>query len=331
MRQFFIIVFGGLFAIVAGVGIAYGGSFAWKHFRPQLSKLSSYTNLASLALRNESDSASLVDALKSPTSISGTKKTIRYTASEEEDLINAAEQALPSGSDDRIKAKAYLLKNLTRGDVTIDYESDRLLPIASVSKLVTAVIARRLIDSAERITITKEIMSRYGNTAIFNVGETFKASDLYYPLLMVSSNDAAEALAQDYDRKKFIKAMNDWVQSIGAYRTYFEDPSGLSVHNVSTANDLALIMDWIRKNDPDIIKMTLLKSKTVRSHTWVNPTHFLSWSYYIGGKNGFTSEANNTAVSLFTLGKNKNVYVAVLLNTGNRDADMIRLVGKVRE
>src|SRR3989344_8199541 len=123
MRQFFIIVFGGLFAIVAGVGIAYGGSFAWKHFRPQLSKLSSYTNLASLALRNESDSASLVDALKSPTSISGTKKTIRYTASEEEDLINAAEQALPSGSDDRIKAKAYLLKNLTRGDVTIDYES----------------------------------------------------------------------------------------------------------------------------------------------------------------------------------------------------------------
>ena len=91
------------------------------------------------------------------------------------------------------------------------------------------------------------------------------------------------------------------------------------------------MLDWIRENDPEILDITLLKSKTLRNHTWVNPTHFLSWSYYLGGKNGYTTEANRTSASLFALGKNKNVYAIVMLGSGNRDADMIKLLEKVRE
>jgi D-alanyl-D-alanine carboxypeptidase len=125
--------------------------------------------------------------------------------------------------------------------------------------------------------------------------------------------------------------MNDWVQSIGAYRTYFADPSGLSPDNVSTVNDMALILDWIRLKEPEIIDITALKTKTIRAHTWVNPTHFLSWSYYIGGKNGYTTEANRTGAALFKLGKNKNVYAVIVLGSGNRDADVIKLLEKVRE
>jgi D-alanyl-D-alanine carboxypeptidase len=174
-------------------------------------------------------------------------------------------------------------------------------------------------------------MATYGNTAGFRAGETFKASDLMYPLLMVSSNDTAEAFALAYDRTKFIRAMNDWAQSIGAYRTYFVDASGLSPDNVSTVNDLAIMIDWIRLNDPTIIDISTLKSKTIRNHTWVNPTHFLSWSYYLGGKNGYTTEANRTSVALFALGKNKNIYSIILLGSGNRDADVIKLLEKVRE
>jgi D-alanyl-D-alanine carboxypeptidase len=265
------------------------------------------------------------------TSISGTRRTIRYTASEEEDLINAATEALPAGSDPRIGAKAYLLKNLTVGDVTIEHNADKLLPVASLTKLATAVVARKLIDPDDRITIGKKVMAAYGNTANFVPGETMTARDLLYPLLMVSSNDAAEAFALAHGRADFIRAMNDWAQSIGAYRTYFVDPSGLSPDNVSTANDMALILDWIKKNDAFIIETTALKTKTVRVHTWVNPTHFLSWSYYIGGKNGYIPEANRTAASLFTFGKNKNIYAAVLLGSSNRDADMVKVLAKVRE
>ncbi len=322
MKQFFTVVFGGMLAIAVGIGIAYGGAYAWRNLRPQL---------ASLPPVSLSSTMASVIAPGDGTSISGTTRTIRYTASEEEDLINAAAQALPKASDKGVTAKAYLLKNLTLGDVTIQHNTDQVLPLASLTKLATAVVARKLISADERVTITRDIMATYGNTAYFQVGETFKASDLLYPLLMVSSNDAAEALAQDYGRVRFIRAMNDWAQSIGAYRTYFADPSGLSPKNVSTASDIALMLEWIRARDPAIIETTALKSKTIRSHTWLNPTHFLSWSYYIGGKNGYTDEANRTGASLFALGKNKNVYAVVVLGSSNRDADVVKLLGKVRE
>lgn len=323
MRQFFNVLFGGLFAIFFGIAIAYGGALGWQTLKPSISKISgiSFSNVAAVLVAPPIDG----------TSISGTKRTIRYTASEEEDLINAASQALPFSSNKGIGAKAYILKNLTNDDTTTEHNANQLLPIASLTKLATAVIARQLIDPNERITVGRNVMATYGNTAGFRVGETFKASDLMYPLLIVSSNDSAEAFALAYGRTRFIKAMNDWAQSIGAYRTYFADASGLSALNVSTANDLAIMIDWIRKNDPKIIEITSLKSKTIRSHTWVNPTHFLSWSYYIGGKNGYTTEANRTGISLFALGKNKNIYTIIVLGSSNRDSDVLKLLGKVRE
>ena len=93
---------------------------------------------------------------------------------------------------------------------------------------------------------------------------------------------------------------------------------------------MALIIDWVRKNDPELISITLLKSKTVRSHTWINPTHFLNWSNYLGGKNGYTDEADRTGVSLFALGANKDVYALILLGSDSRDADMVKLLKKVK-
>ncbi|MBP6858859.1 MAG: D-alanyl-D-alanine carboxypeptidase [Candidatus Pacebacteria bacterium] len=325
MKQFFGVLFGGLIAIGAGVGLAYGSLIVWKVAKPHLAWFTSASSSASATTAE--DARDLDDG----TSISGSRRTIRYTASEEEDLFTAAAQSLAAGADGRVTAGSYLVKNLTTGITTTERDADKLLPIASLTKLATAVVARKLIDADDRITVGPKIMATYGNTAGFRAGETFKASDLMYPLLMVSSNDSAEAFALAYDRPRFIKAMNEWAQSIGAYRTYFADASGLSADNISTANDLAIMLDWIRENDPTILDITLMKSKTLRSHTWINPTHFLSWSYYLGGKNGYTTEANRTSASLFALGPNKNVYAIVVLGSGNRDADMIKLLEKVRE
>ncbi|MDQ2933305.1 MAG: serine hydrolase [bacterium] len=320
MKQFFLIVFGGALAVSFGVGVAYGGAVGWRYLEPKLASISS-----SIAL----PAASVV--AHDGTFISGMKRAIKYTASEEEAFIESAVLSLPAAADKRVSASAYLVKNLTLGDVPTEHNPDQLFPIASLTKLITAVIVRQQFNVEERIVMTQPALATYGNSAYFKVGETLKVSDLMYPLLMVSSNDAAEAFARAHGRKQFIDDMNDWVQSIGAYRTYFADPSGLSPLNVSTANDIALILDWIRLNDPEIIKITSLKSKTVRSHTWINPTHYLSWSYYIGGKNGYTSEANRTSAGLFKLGKNKNIYAVVVLGSDNRDADVLKLMAKVRD
>lgn len=323
MKNFFNTLFGSLAAIAFGVAIAWGAGRLWQAVFPHV-----LGQQQAAPAMSQADEALALPA--AGTSISGMKRVVHYTADEEEDLINQAALSLPAGSDSKITALAYYVKDLKTGAVAAEYDQDRLLPIASLTKLVTAVVARKLISPDTKITITPEVMATYGNTADFKAGETFTAGDLLYPLLLVSSNDAAEAYAQSYGRQRFLQAMNSFAQSIGAYRTTFNDASGLSPQNESTAEDMTTIVQWIRAHDPEIISVTELKSKTLRGHVWVNPTHFLSWSYYLGGKNGYTDEADRTAISLFALGPNRDPYIIVLLGSDNRDADMIRLLAKVR-
>ncbi len=325
MKQFFSVVFGGLAAILVGIGIAYGGAQAWKYAKAHFPEWR-----VAIHIPFFNRVSSIVSTATDGTSISGIARTIRFTAEEEEGIINSATRSLPTAAVGKVNADSYIVVNLTRGNVVDSYDPDRVLPIASITKLVTAVVAHRVIDLDERITISREIMSTYGNTAQFKVGETFVAKDLYYPLLMVSSNDAAEAFAQSYGRENFIDLMNEFAQSIGAYRTYFDDPSGLSPENISSARDIGIIIDWIRLHDPDIIQITSEKARTVRGHTWINPTHFLNWSNYIGGKNGYTPEADRTAVSLFSLGAFKDIYGVVILGSPSRDLDVISLMGRIR-
>ena len=333
MKKIFQTIFGSLTAVACGIAIAWGGSQVWHAVFPHGTGLFG-SNVAGSAAAAPATSGALpsgsTDQPVGASYVSGMKRVIRYTADEEEDLINQAALSLPAGSDSKISADAYLVEDLKTGAIAAEYDQERLLPIASLSKLVTAVVARRLIPASTEITITPAIMSTYGNTASFTAGETFTAGDLLYPLLMVSSNDAAEAYAQSYGRAKFLAAMNEFTQSIGAYRTTFKDPSGLSPQNESTAEDLATIVNWIRAHDPEIMNVTELKTKSVRGHFFVNPTHFLSWSYYLGGKNGYTDEADRTAIALFALGANKDPYIVVVLGSSNRDADVIRLLAKVK-
>lgn len=317
MKDFFYVVFGGIGAVILGIAIAfsirYGVSVA--------TKADSQSKQYDQSLNDTRDEVIRF----------GFKKKISYTASVEEGLMRAATLSLPRSSDTDITATSYVIQNLKNGKVWAEHESERLLPIASLTKLVTAVVAKKNMKDTTKIKMTKEMISTYGNAAGLKIGEVLTVGDLYYPLLLVSSNDAAEALARNYGRKQFIEAMNNFAQSIGAYRTSFYDPSGLSANNRSTANDIITIMTWIEKNNPEIIEITKLKTKTIRAHTWTNPTHFLSWSNYGGGKNGYTEEAKNTGVAIFEMGKNKVKYAVAVLGSRSRDADIVKLLAKVKE
>lgn len=263
-----------------------------------------------------------------PTFSSHISNAVIYSADNGFEIKEKRDDLLPMKSKKRITAKSYSVINISDNKTILQNNQDTLLPIASITKLVTAITARKLINQNKSITITPEIARTYGNEARFRIGEKMTAGELLYPLLMISSNDSAEALALAYSggRVNFIKEMNKIVNDIGAYRTYFKDPSGLSSQNISTSHDISIIVKWILENDPEIFDITMTKSKIIRTHTWINPTHFLNLSIYAGGKNGYTAKANRTGVSLFKIGKQEKLFLIVLLGSSMRDNDALDLL-----
>lgn len=255
-----------------------------------------------------------------PTFVYRFSRVLIYSANDKK--ANAVDYFL-NNQKSSITSPAFIITNVDDDTALLEKNADKLMPIASITKLVTAVVASEVFDKDKYIEITKGALATEGDTGSFKLGEKLKVKEIFYPLLMVSSNDAAEALARSYGRSGFINRMNDWVNSIGAYRTYFRDPSGLSPDNVSTARDIATIASWIKKNKPEIFDITMTKTKVVRSHTWTNPTHFLNISAYEGGKNGYTPEALLTNISLFSLGDPKKTYAVALLRSSDRDNDTL--------
>ena len=270
---------------------------------------------------------------ENPTHVSGLSRVYTFIPgiADVESLDNAWIVPAITGP---LTAREYLVLDLHSGAILLNKDIDRVVPIASLTKLVTALVSRQLMSPGKEIVITDAMLAAYGSNGHLRKGEIISASELLYPLLFVSSNDSAEALAQGYGRKDFIRAMNDWVHSIGAYRTDFYDPSGLSPLTIPTARDQATILEWIYKNDPTLIAITGQRSATVRLHTWTNATHFLNLSNYEGGKDGYISEAGETAASLFSADANTAAsssparYLVVVLGSANRDNDVLALLKK---
>ncbi len=277
---------------------------------------------------NFDNNALFEESEENPSSISRLTDSIISSNNENFEIRNLPLDYKAQESKKNISAKSYIVVDITNNKVILKKDESRLFPIASITKLVTAITARRLMDQNKSITLSSNILTTYGNEGKFRLNEKMKINELLFPLLMVSSNDASEAIAGAYSlgRKGFIKEMNNWSNEIGAYKTYFRDPSGLSPQNLSTVEDLITIINWILKNDSEILDITLEKSKSIRMHNWNNPTHFLNISSYIGGKNGYTTEANRTSVSLFKLGKDKRIFAIVILNSSRRDSDILNLL-----
>jgi D-alanyl-D-alanine endopeptidase (penicillin-binding protein 7) len=146
-------------------------------------------------------------------------------------------------------------------------------------------------------------VNAYGYQGNLEVGDKISLNDLLYPLLLESSNDASEALAIHRGREFFIKSMNYRAQTLGMDDTVFKDPSGLSFLNTSTAHDLLKLLRNINEDREYIFFVSRESKYTTEDgeHTWYNTSHFLDDDQYVGGKNGFTDEAQHSLVTVWDL------------------------------
>lgn len=231
----------------------------------------------------------------------------------------------------KVTARAYIATDLKTGETIIENNTGLIAPIASVSKLMTALIAKEQMDLQKTVIVSRDAYNTYGYQGSLALGEKIRLYDLMYPLLMESSNDGAEVFADAYDKghDAFMAEMNKKAQSIGMIDTYYEDPSGLNPKNVSTVEDLAKLGKYIYENHPDIYDITRVRSYSILKHTWNNKNRFLNYDTFLGGKNGYIDESKKTTVSLFNIPMAKGgmrSIIVVLLKSDDREGDAVKIL-----
>mgnify|MGYP003562348593 FL=1 len=141
-----------------------------------------------------------------------------------------------------LTSQSALIFNNKTGEILYQKNADRVMPIASISKLMSAmVVLDARLDMNERITITADEIDRLkGTGSRLAVGTTLTRGELLHLSLMSSENRATHALGRTYPggMSAFVAAMNAKAQSLGMYSSRFYEPTGLNFQNVSTANDL---------------------------------------------------------------------------------------------
>ena len=144
---------------------------------------------------------------------------------------------------------SLLLHNTNTGHTLISQNTQESRPLASITKLMTALVALDTGFALERPVP----LNRRWSTVL--PARSYTRGELMTAMLVKSDNSAAETLAGDYPggREEFIREMNDYANRLGMLNTRFEDASGLSANNISTAEDIvilvktALKLDYIRK------------------------------------------------------------------------------------
>lgn len=237
-----------------------------------------------------------------------------------------------------ISVKAY--STSATSSILMDMDNNQVIygdkihdprPIASISKIMTSLLAIESGKMNDTVTIGEEILASYGSGVYIKQGEQISLESLVYGLMLRSGNDAAFAIAKyvGNDIDNFVKMMNDKAKEIGMQHTTFNNPNGLDDKggNISTAYDMAILTSYAMKND---LYKTIVSTKkyTVKTdmnyYSWTNKHKLLFQKKYItGGKTGFTDVAKRTLVT--TASKDNINLVVVTLNDGNDFSDHINL------
>ena len=202
-------------------------------------------------------------------------------------------------------AYEYILMDANTKRVLAGKNYHTPLLIASITKIMTCILAIESNKLNDTVKVTDIINKSYGSGIYIEVGEEISLKDLLYGLMLRSGNDAALMVAEYVGGNipKFVEMMNNKAKEIGMTNTIFVNPSGLDNSdsgNYSTAYDMALLTQYAMKNKEyrNIVKTKNYKVKTnKKTYIWKNKNKLLKEAYITGGKTGYTEKAKRTLVS----------------------------------
>lgn len=200
-----------------------------------------------------------------------------------------------------LSAVSAILTDGETGRVLVEQNADEHRPIASITKLMTALVTvESCPDLSTRVVIRPEWTGAEGSSMYLRAGEELTVETLLYGLLLPSGNDAAVALAGVCagDPERFVDWMNRRAESLGMKNTHFANPNGLNDEaHYSTARDMALLARECLKH-PELMEIMGTRTITLEGHSFANHNKLL-WRYEgcIGMKTGYTQLAGRTLVS----------------------------------
>ncbi len=230
-------------------------------------------------------------------------------------------------------AKAYVLINADTLDILAAGNAHLRLPMASTTKIMTALLLAEQNTPDKEIVTTKEMVTVEGSSMGLTVGDRVSYYELLVGMLLPSGNDAANtaAISVAGSVDKFAELMNRKAQLIGMKNTHFVTPSGLDAdEHYSTAYDMALLATEALKNEVirEIVseeKITVTFGNPPYQRTLYNHNKLLArYEYCIGIKTGFTKKSGRCLVSAAE--KDGCRVVAVTLNDPNDWQDHERLL-----
>ena len=244
-------------------------------------------------------------------------------------------EASPAPVAPDITARAYLVGDVSTGEIYIQHNIQQALPVASMSKLITAIVAIDTIAPTATITITPSNLAVATDTSMVTAGESFSRQEILYPLLLNSSNIAAEAIASSSDRYAFFELMKGYAWEVGASTAFFADPSGLSPLNSASAHDMFALARYLYTYRPDILAITRTVSTTTATttehgaHIFASTHPFVRDPRFIGGKTGRTAEARETMMTILTIDGHPLVFIVLASQFGERASDTYKLIDKL--
>lgn len=249
-----------------------------------------------------------------------------------------------------LEARAAYVWDVNGQKVLYALNEEAQLPLASLTKLMTAITAVEILPESSVVTIDEIALVEEGDSGLY-ANERWNVKDLIGFMLVVSSNDGASAVANvaglfksnfptrnGESRKAFIKAMNTKVKEIGLNQTYFINPTGLDANGkigggYGSARDVTLLLEYIIINAPEIVEATRYDSLEFLSlsdisHIATNTNSVVNTiPGLIASKTGFTDLAGGNLVIAFDAGLNHPIIISVLGSTAEgRFRDIEKLV-----
>lgn len=219
-----------------------------------------------------------------------------------------------------VPARAFVVMEQSKGEVLEGKDVYQIRSVASISKILTAIIAIESDHLFDVVTVGDEIDTVVGSSLYLQKGTQITIMDLVYGLLLRSGNDAAMILAQYLGPgvENFVIKMNEKAKQLKMHHSTFHNPHGLDIDdegNLSCAYDMALLMRYCL-NNPLFRKICgTEKYRCPQIGTWHNK-HRLStqYEYFTGGKTGYTSKAKRTLIT--SAMKDEMELIVVTLDCG---------------